>query len=169
VADQVDEHGRGFLWIRNAQRAVRRAVGEQALERLGEHLLGEGGTALLVKDGVALGVTERVEQLEVAVHDVAQRCQRELEPLERSARSGHGRPQGLAVLALQLLSQSGEQGVPGDPAPVQGHPRKPGLVGKPLKREPLPAMALNRPPRPVEQARVDLRSCRTLGHRVTAT
>jgi hypothetical protein len=137
-------------------RAVGRAVREQTPDRLGEDLLGERGPALLVEDDVALRMAEGIEQLEVAVDDAAQRRQRELEPLERGARSGQGRPERLAVLTLELLRQRREQDVARNAAPMQGHSRHTGLVGEPLKRRTLPTMSLERPAGAVEQLRIEL-------------
>ena len=87
VADEVEQHGRRLLGVGDVHRPVRGPVRQQPPDGLGEHPLRQRRPAGLVEHGVALGMAERVHQLEVAVRDLAQRRQRELEPLQRRCRA----------------------------------------------------------------------------------
>ena len=153
-ADLVVEHGRELVEVAGRrERAIGRAVFEQAAERCGELGAGQRPLARLVPDGVAHVVAEHGQHGEVPLADAAQGGQRELEALAPAAAGGQRRPERIALLGDERLAQRVEQTLPGEAPAMKRHARDAGGRSDLLHRGRIPAARRDRGARRLDAAR----------------
>ena len=151
-ADLVEEDRGRLDRVAPAERAVGFAVAQEALEGVGERASRPDLRArriVLVEDAVALGL-ERDQDLEVPFGDGADRTERLLEPVARTAGRRQGRPQSVAVFGGRRPSERREDAFAREPAAVQRHAGYPRLLGDALQRRPLCTVPLERAPRSLQ-------------------